>query len=197
MRERVAQERGAADPVFVAVEGLREVRDVVAVAAYLRDGVQAGGVAHPLHRHQVLGVRHRLHSRPLLELHHHIGRLACDGVGAGQQGVHPVAGQRHRILDEDLDVPQARVEQGMGERGKTVAPRPLLTHPGLKAVGEPELRGQALHQRASTHRLHHSTSRHTQQRHQTSPGQHETPCAGGGMSTNSRSPAGREKQGSL
>ncbi len=124
-----------------------EVRQIPAVAPDLLDRVEdRAGVRVDLAQPRVAVDGGR--RTPLLELHHHVGGLAGPRVQAGQHHVRPLAAERQAVLDQHLDLAEARVDQGPGDQRDTPLPGTHLARAGPVAVHVDELLGQSQGQRA-------------------------------------------------
>lgn len=116
------QVRRAGDGIVVLVQGLREVGEVVAVAAYLSDRVQPRIVRVPVDQHQLAVVLPRPRLAPLLQLDDDIRRLLRPGMLAGEDDVRTFRGERQVVLDQDLDVVQAGLDEVLREDREAAFP---------------------------------------------------------------------------
>jgi hypothetical protein len=88
----VVQVRGTLERALVVFEDAEEVREVVAVPAYLQDRMQIRSARHAVHRDELIVALPALGSAPLLELDDDVRVFAGPRVSAGQDRVDPLAG---------------------------------------------------------------------------------------------------------
>ncbi len=144
---RVVEVGHTADPVRVPGDSSVEVGDVLAVPAYLFDGVEHGtAVPTDLAERRIVLIRRAL--APLLELHHDIGRFTGDRVGSGEDRVGALAVQRQRVLEDDLDSSQACLVERGDQYGDAPLPGARLGGPCPVTVQVVELLVQVEEERA-------------------------------------------------
>lgn len=108
---------------------------------------------------------------------------------ACKYGVGAFAGEGEAVLDEDLDVVEPGLEEGVGERGQAAFPGPYLSRRGHAAVLVAEVLGQMQRQRPFEDAGGHGRRGLTQQQ-ENAPGSTKKTRAGGGMSSGVRRAGG-------
>jgi hypothetical protein len=116
----------AAYRVLPSIERANEVLHVLAIAVDLHRWVKAWAAWGSVDEKQLFVVLPRLGTAPLLELNYDVRVLAGVRVRAGQDRVHPFAGQWKLVLDEYFDLAQAGVNEIAGKMRQAAVPRPHL-----------------------------------------------------------------------
>ena len=106
-RVRIVEIDRTVDPLGVILEDRREGGQVAAVVVDLQDRVAPGGAEGTRDIDQLRIVLEGVGSGPLLEFDDDVGRLTRSRVGAGEDGVHPLGGQRELVLQQHGDVPES------------------------------------------------------------------------------------------
>jgi hypothetical protein len=114
--------RRTLDCSLVSVEDAEEVRQVVAVATYLEDGVKERSSRHAVHGHKLVVVFPTFGAAPLLQLDDDVGVLPCAWVYASEDCVDPLARQRQPVLDDHLYRTEPGIDQIVGQDRETAIP---------------------------------------------------------------------------
>lgn len=109
-----------------ALQNSQKVREQLVVGVNLAERMQPRTPVRAGDLHKIRIILENCRRTPLLELDHNERREAGRRTDTGDHGVHPSGAQRQLVLQQDIDIPQARVPENLRQFGNTVLPGTAL-----------------------------------------------------------------------